>query len=456
MIKRILCVFMCCFVIAALSLSVFAADLPDNDVIGGVNLKSMAFRYYDAFTEDYTSTIISLNRYFPFGEVTMIGVQYAADALDSSYPDKIYVSLVFDIILNDEATIYLPVDASRTWESYNFGSLNSYRSSYGDITVNLAPKSLLYGARLVTSSGSSTVLQFEDAVSSDEPFVDVDEVKFLCFRNVPKGSYTVSIQTPDNESGVIYNQTRFYVAPFVSIPTVYDDVANGFVSPVDAIDSINANLDSILDSNVSIAEKQLAVSVATHDIQRIWDSSFQPFINMASTVNLEAIKTEYFNATSLYYLDYFHAYALASITNIDIPSTLNAEQTAALSSFLDFCVTTLNSYYEVKKSNLEGEVITDSDLYVDDEKLTDLDDKYSIEEELLNKFDPDQFNESINYTDWFSTLRSDYLVLKSIYNWFFDITQSFSLANFLIIPFFLVITSILLGTSMSVIARRDK
>lgn len=460
--KRTLCVIMCCVIVAALSISVFAADLPDNDVIGGITLRSVNLRYYDIYTDDSNSITISLNKYYPFGEVTQIGFQVAGDALDSSYPDRLFIFLNFDIILNDLATIYIPFDSNRNWEDYNFGALSDYRLESQDITVDLVPASNLFGIRLDTSSGESTSVTFEEISQSDEPFIDVTSVDFLCFRDVPKGTYNISIMTPENEDGSIYTNSIFYVAPFVTIPTFYDDVESGYISVKDAIESVLDNVDTVLNSNASNEEKQLAAQVALLDLERIrqisnniinvggaslmveaHDLILHTYASLWTMVNEEALEflplVPSMLFTELYPL-FTEAMLLAS----------SIEESMFLESIYNTLVLLNDSLYKSTYDKLMDEKYDDPAANEDVNKLLDLEEMYQVEEDLLNQFSIAKFKESIDYTDWLSSLRSDYLEYKSIYNWFFDITKSGSIANFLIMPFFLVITSILLGTAMGV------
>lgn len=452
MIKRTLCVIMCCFVIAALSLSVSAnSSLPDNDSAGVITLNQIVVRYHNNFTDETSTYTVDVNDAYPFGSLSLLSTTVTNTDFNSGIY-SVRTAFNFSVVVNqDNTTVYYPVVANsdNDYSLYNFGSLSSYRYQSGDVSFSVPFNPINYNINISVSDDSYDVSYSKGVTTGNDT---VKDIKFLCFRGVPRGSYTVStVNAPD--SLLPLNVTFYCVAPFISVPTFFDDVASGFVAPEDALTDTFVNVDAVLNSNLSLEEKMLAVQVALLDIERIEQASAE-FVNDTIFSNAlnegVSIVEVIYSINDLDYLDQSFPNLLMlltdnylSIDQLSLESSIFAMQ--GLETVRNFVL----SQYEARREQLINNVITDDDLEANDDKLEHLVDIYDQEKQALDAYNDLDLGELVDINQWNLDV-GDFVSYRQIFDQFFkgySDQGSPVVAMCVSFPFTLLIVSLILGTS---------
>lgn len=326
--------------------------------------------------------------------------------------------LDWTLTLNKSATIYIPYylgNSSSIIEDVSFGSLSQYRNSSKDFTIN-APFDYQYGysARFVNTDDSFEVVP--NYTVSTAPLSR--DITFYCFENVPSGRYNLTITTYDDlNSDTSHITFNFYMAPFVTIPTIYEDFENGNVSFTNAMNDIQNTLNSVINSNATDIQKLVALGVAQNDIERIKQISDVKYNGVVNDFisDSDSIIDSYNNGS----IDVNTAISDIQMTYFDaLSQSVTPEQGLYINTANQIKLAELQLNWQSNYKEELDSVITDEDLEVNSEKLSHLDELHNQEMEVLSNFELAEFESKLEFSLWTDTLPSDYSNYKSIFEYF--------------------------------------
>lgn len=259
------------------------------------------------------------------------------------------------------------------------------------------------------------------------------------YNDVPAASYTV-IRRCDNLSASAINYDFAYgVYIYTDDPSTFDDYINGDISFEDAIDKINKETNVNVDNAPDLTGKLVALAIGEKQIQEIVQASDNKSLNDIKDVLtpvLDDIIEYYENGTID--LDAALEDSYTSYTN-SLDSAETPEQGILVNTTYNNHLKNLELRANIRIRNLLLSIITDDEL-----KMAD--DYYETEDTLIKKFDLEEFKSKLDFEQWFLSLPSDE---RMNYRRFFEyILNESPIRNFIIIPMYLGLISILLGTSV--------
>lgn len=354
------------------------------------------------------------------------------------------ISYVID--QSNRNTIYIAVRTA----SLNAGDIDySGLSSYYRPQLNL------------TSNNTYRVYQ-ENWFFTPDPYIfqtttyfDISyNITYMCFQNVPKGTYTISdsnypITNLDSLSGSQYKAyflAGIYIDYFQDASSVVSDFESGDISYSDAISAIRDITDELISQATSTDEKIFITLQALYEIDYITNIQ-----NNSSTSQI--VDTFIPNLDNI-----IDGYISGSSSLDDTMQSLSSAYTEALSAAITPEQGILvNTTYQIKMQQFELEARRQAAAKVDsaisDDQLSEADEYYDSEEELISKFQVSEFESALDFELWFNTLPP---AESTEYKKFFDyILNDSSIRMFLIIPISLVLVRIIFGTVLHLRVRHD-
>lgn len=437
--KRALCVIMCCVVVAALSLSV-SAD-PGNIYDGTYVIDEIEF--------NDTSSLVQ----FPFDPISLdFGSNYKFNVDFRGYDSSLgyfapFLNGEFTITLDFPSTVFIACSSNYVitqpvlWDDY--------RDPDRDFSISYSNSRIpLYNIEF----------NFYDYDVGNDP-ISIDystssfsgSITYNCFDDIPAGTYTIGYGFTTaalpiaDMSGIICG---IYISSF-SINDPVGSFQDGLIDFDTAIGAIQDNLQDILDNpNATTDEKILAVNLADYDLDRIVIYSDLHYNTIVSDFSQDAdqIIGEFVSGikdirSSIDDLQMVYFDALSQAVTPEQGTYLNTSYNAHLAE--------LQLQWDIAYKQELDDVITDEDLQENDDKLSHLDQLYAEEAEVLSHFDLAEYDSYLEFSNWMTHL-NDYSSYRSIFEYLFEDDYSW-VAQFLIVPFSLVLVSVLLATTTVVI-----
>lgn len=445
---KFLKVFLCTLIMFILPLSVFA-DLPSNDLEGSYSLQSLSIS--SAGTTCYTDDSFSQS----YGACYL----YSFAGLTSNFSSS--MDFTIDVNVSDNFELYyfysIP-DYYITPLSIEFMYNNSAGSLVSDSWLSQNTTSLsIYGTSNVSSvtpsyDGQVISLAYSDFSSLTTTY------ELRCISNLPAGSYRIVFEcgyTPPT-SGVAQHLIGIIVDDLITGDPV-TDYNNGLIDFDSANQQIMDNLQSNLsDPNLSDSSKQLAVSLADQQLSSLINSSnlkfdvvVDDFSENSTTLVNDLISSGTIDVLpSLDELGILYADSLSQSTTPD--------QGVLISSLYNVRLNEIRAIYDVNYQVHLDSIITDEDFSAQDQYSSDLDSFVSQQQDVLQAFTDSEYDSYLQFSSWFTDLSQDELnqwaAYTSLFNFLFSDDRSKILEPYLHIPFSLVITSILLGTTSLVVS----
>lgn len=427
MVCRILAIPLAVVVAIAVFLCpVLGTSLPENDTEGivtfGVNVTFPPLRSFSAME-------------FPFG--TLNGFYYSVvDSDEFDYPTTVQSN--FSIQNFSAATLYVGVKSGNyTSGLISFPELEPYHNSDLDFVYN--ESSYVFPAYQIeaNSDGSSSYYLYRENYQTRDL-----TIQFLCFENVPVGNYEVVNNNSLSTAAFTSAYCAVYVVssdPMSNPGYVVDEFVSGNISFPDAVTGVgNATINNV--NNASTPDqKQFELARGQFELTRLVIES-----NLKSVQVIENTVIPGFN-------NIVQNYVTGSISIEESINNLHSEYINSLSSVdTPEQGTFLNTSYQISLKKLEIEsrqkAFEKLDSAVSDDQLSEADDYYQSEEELIDMFQVAEFESALDFQLWFNTLPPSETIE---YKKFFDYLLNDSpIRIFLVVPISLILVRILLGTHL--------
>ena len=283
-----------------------------------------------------------------------------------------------------------------------------------------------------------------------------EDITFLCFKGVPsgtdflvvdnnpakpndKGTNGVGVTLEDGNFYPLFTFGYFLTSSYVSVDSVLSDFSSGDIDFSKALDELNFVTDSNVSNSNTTDEKIFNLLLGQSSIERlillsddkslsyIFDNSLRSFDDAIYGYKIGSFSL----SGSLEYMSYIFN---SSLSHCDSPDQ----------GLL------LNSLYQMSLDKLEFEsrqkAFEKLDSAVSDDQLSEADDYYQSEEELIDMFEVAEFESALDFQLWFNTLPPSETIE---YKKFFDfLLNDSSIRMFLVVPISLILVRILLGTRL--------
>lgn len=229
----------------------------------------------------------------------------------------------------------------------------------------------------------------------------------------------------------------FVDAASVPLSNIVDDYINGSISFEEALENLNDSYRESVADDPDSQQKQLAIM--QYELDRL--------VLASDNKNLSDIKdnvTDSFNNT-------LGSFSSGIIDLVDAMEDLNTTyQEALANSGTPIQGILVNTTYQISLKKLEIEARQRAyeklDSAISDDQISEADDYYAAEEDLINQFELAEFESALDFELWFNTLPPSE---SALYKQFFDyLLNDSSIRMFLIVPISLVLVRILMGTHL--------
>lgn len=423
---------LCVVLVAALSIPVFAAPedsstfpYPKNDLSGTCIIN---FSAVNAVLSNPCVGFESLS----FGEMWSGKFASVSNTIDDAYLNYgVDVNLSFSLQVLVGGSLYIAFpDGDLT--GINFDSLSSYRDPDNDYYVDFG---LFWSMNLYTPDPST-----KSFVKSS--YIDTLKVYFVCFNNVPAGTYQVSTSSMSNQTekfcfGVYASQCNVYQNIITSVTT-------GSTSYTEAIDQIMDVYES-----TKVDEFGALVDVHQRTINAIELTNTLEQLNMS----MSSVAAQNASALSSKMGSTVDQFANGEINLSNAMSSLSSDFSSALSGAQTVDeAQAVTAVYKANLKNLEVrneiQMMQVFDDAMTDEEFQQIQDYYAAESELVNAFDVADFEAQLQFDNWFLLLPQ-----KEAFDYkrFFDyLLNDSEIRYFIIIPLTMGLVSIIMGTRMRV------
>ncbi len=466
--KKFIC-FFCTFILIALSILPLSisAILPENDLHSSYSLYGLSIEFLD----DGTSVDIIPDLTFDFGSLNSL---YFVGNSPNSFSYRLF-NLVFTLeidVSNDFDFYYLlnltsefaqqpylqniyfiPIDPSDpdsmlpledvTWVLSDPFYIDSFDYSYYKFTYG--PDSLILNGSYLTSSVSNREVYFykSSTVPAGHYYVlgnfVLDDINSF---NVPISFFVDSYSTGSSRPGLTGNPVL--------------DFDKGYIDFSEATSQIRSELDSVLsDPEATDSQKQIALSVSDLKLQNIRDLSDSRYSNLVK--NFDAASSDIVYS----YLDSSDIDPVNALSDLNLLYTdaltqaVTPEQGILINTEYSLKLDQLKLSYQSKYHDGLEAVIKDSDFEIKSELTGHINDSLDIEDQVLELFDDSEYQSYLEFTTFLEYYQDDPTVYRSIFEFLFEDNRSIKIQPFLIIPFSLVLSSILLATVSHFSSRRD-
>lgn len=465
--------FVSFFLILALSLSLFvyAADMPENDIVGNCTIS--------LFTWD--DVIVYPNVSIPYGSFNVL-------YFSLNLPGYIYTSLYvdFSFTLNEYADVYLPYgflfanDVSAV--TPGLGTISCYKDgSKYDITpttLDSVPYTGNYNQIPASFSYDETSDTYSASFGELEDFgVGSFYISFNKYT-LPSGNYSFHLH-PDFGS---YLEAYLPIGIYIDNPSVTGgggesesgsgsesegetsspasdpiiDYENGDISFSDAASQIRDQMNEVLnDEDATDYEKQIAIGVADNKLEQLQDISDEKF----------AIIVDEFDSKSGEIVDYLVSSGSTTVAPYiqDLNSSYADALTQATSPEQGILI---NTQYSVKLAQIQAifhanvkkeldDVVSDQEMDEKESTYDRMDELLEVESEAISIFEEADYNSKLEFSNWIAQFDGDVTVYRSLFEFFFEDDKTWRIQPFLIIPFSLVLVGVLLATTTVVFRRRS-
>lgn len=432
MCKRFIAIPLLCLVVfmAACPFPIYADSFPypENNVSGSYTV------YYGS--KNATGIMCSGSETLNFGQLWTGKFLSLSDAEDPSgdhgsmgYGLALSADIDLTITVGGDLFLALPYHLDET--ALTSGSLSAYRSESGDYNVDFGDDWPVKTYTPVPDSNS-----FVSGSGTGSVYI-----RFLCYRNVPAGDYTISYEFSDNYTPICFgvyaslgNQMNAMVDQFVN------QIPSSLPVPSDALSSFITELwqyreslesDSIEESMLHELEYQSSLEYLLTKV----DIKYIGFLQgLSSEVNALLQRL----ASGQIDYSYFISYALNAMSNSSqLCST--TDQYRCLSSYL---LNTLQIAEGVERQKAKANM----DQAISDGDIDEIQSYYDAEQQLISAFDQAKFQAQLDFDTWFTLLPPTETIE---YKKFFDyILNDSPIKNYIMIPVSMGLVTILLGTGI--------
>lgn len=430
--------------IAVFLLPVVALTLPENNVDGSYSIDvSVTFSNSVSGAGPYSIPLTTLN----YGQYFLENMKFRKTDSSANIGTDIVQDLSFSINVSAHNTMYIMVPTgSINGNNLSYSSLSPYYSSTGSYSVSesISTPNTTY---FLTSDYSSISSRVVDATVSD-----TWGLTFLCFRDVPAGTYSLTDDRifTSTVSGFTYAYAYAALGVFIQTEynpsTVVDDYIDGKIPFDDALTDLNTAFQAGLQNANSDLDRLFEVTRADYELDRL--------VNNSNNKNVQTVQQNVIPAFD----NQLDSYVSGSLTLEQTISNLHDDYTAALNAAeTPEQGTFINTTYSITLEKLELEARQKAyerlDSAITDEQITEADEYYQSEEELINMFEVAEFESALDFQIWLDALP---LTEATEYKKFFDyILNDSSIRMFLVIPISLVLVRVLLGTALQLVGTRS-
>lgn len=368
---------------------------------------------------------------------TFFRAYQAYDVISLDYSVSYNYISTFEFTLQSPINnIFVPVRSVLVSNSLlDFSSLCPYYFPAGNLSQSVDVSCDLY-----TYAVSN--YDFSNRVQSISTHTKTYDITYLCFRNVPNGTYSIS----DASAGIIIGDHRaslivagVYIDYFSSPSSVVDDYLSGSLSFPDAVSDLSDSITDNFNNAQSIDEKSFVLLQGQYELDRLIQASNNKSISDINSSVVPSFQSTVsdFNSGSLSLSD-----ALSSL-NSGYESALASAETPEQGILV-------NTSYQIFLKKLEIEsrqkAFSKLDSAVSDDQLSEAEEYYQSEEELIDMFQIAEFESALDFNLWFNTLPPSETIE---YKKFFDfLLNDSSIRMFLVVPISLILVRILLGTRL--------
>lgn len=417
---------LCVVLVAALSFPVFATSstfpYPENDLSGSSIINFSA-------TSAAISNVCVRSESLAFGNMWTGKFASVYNTGDDHYDDygvDVDLSFTLQVLVGGSLYIAFPDGLPVT----DFDSLSSYRDPDNDYYVDFGDS---WSLNLYTPDPSTKSFVKSTTTGSLE-------VYFVCFSNVPAGTYLVSAESYSNRDdtlcfGVYASQGDVY-------QNIINSVTTGSTSYTDAIDQIMDVYES-----TKVNDNGTPVDVHERTINAIELTNTLEQLNMS----MSTVAAQNASALSSKMGSTVDQFANGEIDLSNAMNSLSSDFTSALSGAQT--VDEAQAVTAVYKANLkklevrnEIHMMQAFDDAMTDEEFQHIQNYYAAESELVESFDVAEFDAMLQFEAWYLQLP---VYESAQYKKFFDyILNDSPIRLFVIIPLTMGLVTILLGTRM--------
>lgn len=418
---------LCVVLVAALSFPVFAASYesstfpyPENELSGSSIINFTA-------TSAAIINVCVGSESLAFGNMWTGKFASVYNTGDDHYDDygvDVDLSFTLQVLVGGSLYIAFPDGIPFT----DFGSLSSYRDSDNDYYVDFGDS---WSLNLYTPNPSTNSFVKSTTTGSLK-------VHFVCFNNVPAGTYLVSVESTSNRDdtlcfGVYASQGNEY-------QNIINSATTGSISYTDAIDRIMDVYESTQSAYIDIHQRTISAIEVTNALEQLNMSMSTVAAQNAFDLNFTMLSTVGRFATG----DLDLSDAMPSLHN-DFIQALNVAQTVdeaqAVTAVYKVNLKMLEVLNEIHMMQAFDDAMTD-------EEFQQIQDYYAAESDLVESFDVAEFDAMLQFEAWYLQLPVDE---SAQYKRFFDYLLNDSpLRLFVIIPLTMGLVTILLGTRMRI------
>lgn len=421
---------LCVVLVAALSIPVFAAPedsstfpYPKNDLSGTCIIN---FSAVNAVLSNPCVGSESLS----FGKMWTGKFASVSNTTDDAYLNYgVDVNLSFSLQVLVGGSLYI---AFPDFTSINFDSLSSYRDPENDYLVDFGNS---WSFNLYTPNPSTRSFVKSTTTGSLS-------VYFVCFSNVPAGTYVVSSSSMNNSNanlcfGVYASQGDVYQNIITSVTT-------GSTSYTDAIHQIMDVYESTKEGDfgdlADVHERTINAIELTNTLEQLNMS-----MSSVAAQNASALSSKMGSTVDQFANGEINLSNAMSSLSSDFSSALSGAQTVDEAQ-------AVTAVYKANLKNLEVrneiQMMQVFDDAMTDEEFQQIQDYYAAESELVNAFDVADFEAQLQFDNWFLLLPQ-----KEAFDYkrFFDyLLNDSEIRYFIIIPLTMGLVSIIMGTRMRV------
>lgn len=450
MFKSFLCFFLVLVLCFTLSFSVFAFDLPENDINSSFTLD-----YFSLYI-DYTQyKFSSLNLYY--GD--LYAFSFSAPSSDTTY--SVDYSLDINLSLSAPCDVYFFTFIDG--QNLNFDNFHLYPASYRNPSagVNLLKAQLAeitsYTVSYYTGSYTRYLCSLDSSdnsisLSSGSGFYDNQVLYFGKIQSLPAGEAILTLETGSFQSSLSLDYPLGIFLDYQSSDDPIYDYENGISDFESAAQKIIDNMNSVLDDpESSDFEKQFAIQKADQQLntlKNVSDSKYSYVVDSFSSDSSNIVES-FIESSSFDILP-----SLSSLNSIfadALSQSSTIEQGILINSLYSVRLSELQTIFDVNYTNHLESIITDSDFENQTSYTDDINEAIKYQEEALLIFENSDYQSHLNFENWVvSFLSQNYHPVKDIYDFIFSDPTTSDLQPFLIVPFSLVLLSALLGTAVSI------
>lgn len=414
---------------------------PSNTIEGNLTINSFS----------YGTISHPLDIVVPYG--TTFFIDFTWLSLDAPVYDRVFNGTV-NFTTNDYFKIFLAVNPNNS-DYHVDTSFDDYRSINDDFTDEDRPSDGI----TVTYDEDTDDFRYSSITSS---FVKLETI-YMCYDKVPAGTYSADWIYFHTESNATSSQ---FIIGVYGVPTTApgedpdytkDPVGgfeNGYYDFSQALDQLISNMESVVNGASTTEYKNFYVNYTSAQIEILEHLSDIKYNSTVSDFNdnAETIVNNYESSDEVDPTPYIDE--LSALFTDVLTQATTAEQGSFISSVFQNVLAKLQLAFDVAyKEELDG-TISDEQLETDKGKLDWIDSWFTQEEDLRDKFSQAEFTALSDWRTWMDEL-GDYTVYREIFNFLFD--DAGKVSAFVVLPFSILIVSILLGTATTISrSRRDE